>query len=184
MGGPPAKPYQPAHYFDGLQFPDRQYVADKGPREYRRGIYMHWQRTFLHPMLANFDASGREDCLATRSTANSPQQALTLLNDPEFVEAARVWAGHLLLKKCANDGERIALAFEQALCRPPTPEESQNLAAFVTRMREEYRGRPQDAAKLLQVGLAGEPPGDVVEQAAWASLCRVILNLHETITRY
>ena len=70
MGGPPAKPYQPAHYYDGLQFPDRNMSPMWGDREYRRGVYMHWQRTFLHPMLANFDASGREDCIAMRSTAN------------------------------------------------------------------------------------------------------------------
>src|SRR5262249_11566760 len=110
LGGPPAKPYQPANYYDGLQFPDRKYVADKGQRQYRRGVYTHWQRTFLHPMLANFDASGREDCLAMRPTANSPQQALTLLNDPEFVEAARIWAGKLLQEKHQSDGERIEKA--------------------------------------------------------------------------
>jgi hypothetical protein len=184
MGGPPAKPYQPAGYYDGLQFPDRQYVADKGEREYRRGVYMHWQRTFLHPMLANFDASGREDCIAMRPTANSPQQALTLLNDPEFVEAARMWAGKLLLKKNLNDAERIADAYQRALCRPPTAPETKSLLAFLNRVRGEYRARPADAAKLLHVGLAEEPKGDALEEAAWTSLCRVILNLHETITRY
>jgi hypothetical protein len=184
VGGPPAKPYQPAHYYDGLQFPDRQYVADRGPREYRRGVYIHWQRTFLHPMLANFDASGREDCLATRSTANSPQQALTLLNDPEFVEAARVWGGKLLQQKCEDDRARIALAYQQALGRLLTEQETRALTNFVTGLRKEYRERPADAEKLLGVGIAKEPKGDPVEQAAWASVCRVILNLHETITRY
>ncbi len=139
MGGPPAKPYQPAHYYDGLQFPDRQYVADQGERQYRRGIYMHWQRTFLHPMLANFDASGREDCLAVRQTANSPQQALTLLNDPEFVEAARIWASKLLQTNEQSDIARIALAYEQALGRLPRPAETQQLLAFLTKVREQYR---------------------------------------------
>src|SRR5690606_31046823 len=93
VGGPPAKPYQPAGYYGGLQFPDREYQADTDEDQWRRGVYMHWQRTFLHPMLANFDAPSREDCIALRNEANSPQQALTLLNDPTFVEAARVWAG-------------------------------------------------------------------------------------------
>lgn len=184
MGGPPAKPYQPANYYDGLQFPDRKYVADKGERQYRRGVYTHWQRTFLHPMLANFDASGREDCIALRSTANSPQQALTLLNDPEFVEAARLWGAELLQTKGQTDAERVGQAYEQALCRRPNSEETKNLLDFLKRVREEYRTRPEDAAKLLHVGMAVEPKGDEIEQAAWTSLCRVILNLHETITRY
>ncbi len=119
VGGPPCKPYQPAHYYDGLQFPDRDYQADRGDRQYRRGIYMHWQRTFVHPMLANFDAPSREDCIAMRSCANSPQQALTLLNAPTFVEAARVWAGRLLAESAATDAERLERAFEQAVARPP-----------------------------------------------------------------
>jgi mono/diheme cytochrome c family protein len=185
LGGPPAFPYQPADYYEGLQFPDRNYVADRGASQYRRGIYSHWQRTFLHPMLANFDAPSREDCLALRTSANSPQQALTLLNDPSFVEAARAWGARLLgdatLK---DDGARIDRAFAQALARPPKDAERASLLAFLDAMRREYAARPEDAAKLLGVGYAPKPEGDAVELAAWACACRVILNLHETITRY
>ena len=79
-----------------LQFPDRDYIADPDDRQYRRAVYMHWQRTFLHPMLANFDAPSRRTASRSARNANSPQQALTLLNDPTFVEAARVWAAKLL----------------------------------------------------------------------------------------
>ena len=78
MGGPSVFPYQPAGYYANLQFPDRDYVADRDDRQYRRGVYMHWQRTFLQPMLANFDAPPREECTAARNVANTPQQALTL----------------------------------------------------------------------------------------------------------
>ena len=96
IGGPSVFPYQPPGYYANLQFPDRDYIADTDDRQYRRGVYMHWQRTFLQPMLANFDAPPREDCTAARNVANTPQQALTLLNDPTFVEAARVLAQSLL----------------------------------------------------------------------------------------
>ncbi len=183
MGGPPSHPYQPAGYYGGLQFPDREYQAELDDRQYRRGVYMHWQRTFLHPMLANFDAPSREDCVAVRTTANSPQQALTLLNDPEFVEAARVWATSLLQRE-KDDEARWVAAFETALARPPRPAELSGLRAFLDRVRSEYRARPDDAKKVLQVGAAPAPSGDTIELAAWTSVCRVLLNLHETITRY
>ena len=96
IGGPSSKPYQPEGYYAAIQFPDRKYIPDAGLTQYRRGLYMHWQRTFLHPMLANFDAPLREDPVCTRNLSNTPQQALTLLNDPEFIEAARVLAQRLL----------------------------------------------------------------------------------------
>jgi hypothetical protein len=183
MGGPPAKPYQPDNYYDGLQFPDRKYIADKDERQYRRGVYTHWQRTFLHPMLANFDAPSREDCIALRTAANSPQQALTLLNDTTFVEAARVWAARLMTE-APNDEARLALALQQSLARKIKDSEKTSLTAFLAKMRTEYKARPDDAAKLKKVGLHPAPEGvDDVELAAWTSVCRVLLNLHETITR-
>jgi hypothetical protein len=182
-GGPPSHPYQPAGYYGGLQFPDREYQAERDARQYRRGVYMHWQRTFLHPMLANFDAPSREDCVAIRTAANSPQQALTLLNDPEFVEAARVWAGRLV-GRGTDDETRLTHAFQTALARPPKPAELSGLREFLDRMRSEYKACPGDAEKLLKVGAMPPPDGDPVELAAWASACRVLLNLHETITRF
>jgi hypothetical protein len=185
MGGPPVHPYQPAGYYEGLQFPDRDYIPEPDDRQYRRGVYTHLQRTFLHPMLANFDAPSREDCVAMRTAANSPQQALTLLNDPEFVEAARVWAGRLLAEAGRDDASRLDLAFEQALARPARPKEKESLLAFLDKARAEYKARPDDARKLDRVGFAPAAGNvDPVERAAWTTVCRVILNLHETITRY
>jgi hypothetical protein len=184
-GGPSAWPYQPAHYYENLQFPDRDYVADRDEQQYRRGVYMHWQRTFLHPMLANFDAPTREDCIASRNVANTPQQALTLLNDPTFVEAARAFAGKLLTGPHMRDEERLEAAFRQALARSARPAEVTSLRDLLSRQRIYYRGQPAEAARLLAVGLAPNPAGlDLAEHAAWTSVCRTILNLHETITRY
>lgn len=184
MGGPPVKPYQPAGYYAGLQFPGRRYQADNGANQYRRGVYSHWQRTFLHPMLANFDAPSREDCIAMRTDSNSPQQALTLLNDPSFVEAARVWAEKLLASG-DDDTDRLQMAFQQALARQPRPDETAGLLKFLDQARQEYRQRPEDAKKIIAVGKAPKSStADPIELAAWTNAARVILNLHETINRY
>jgi hypothetical protein len=185
IGGPSAHPYQPAGYYANLQFPDRDYIPDKDEREYRRGIYMHWQRTFLQPMLANFDAPSREECIANRNAANTPQQALTLLNDPSFVEAARVFAQKILSQPKTNDAEKLERVYQKALCRSPKEKERDSLLTFLAEQRDYYRAHPEDAKKLDQAGIAPRRESmDAQELAAWVNVCRVVLNLHETITRY
>jgi hypothetical protein len=187
LGGPSSHPYQPAGYYSQIQFPDRDYYPEKDERQFRRGVYTHWQRTFLHPMLANFDAPSREECVAFRVVSNTPQQALTLLNDPEFVEAARVFAERLLKEsgQDATDEQRIDRAFRTALARPAKEKEKASLKRFLAQQREEYQARKDDADKVTKLGTAPRPDGaDPVELAAWTSVCRVVLNLHETITRY
>ena len=86
-----AKPYQPAGYYAHLNFPQREYVEDEGANLFRRSVYTHWQRQYLHPMLKAFDAPSREECTAQRQRQHA-RRRLVLLNDPEFVEAARVFA--------------------------------------------------------------------------------------------
>jgi len=185
IGGPSVKPYQPEGYYAALQFPDRTYLADTDERQWRRGVYTHWQRTFLHPMLANFDAPARDECAAARVVSNTPQQALTLLNAPIFVEAARALAARLLTDlETADDAERIRLACRLALHREPRAEEAASLASFVAGQREAFAAAPADAEKLLAVGLAAKQPLDPVEHAAWTQLARVLLNTQEVITRY
>jgi hypothetical protein len=184
IGGPSDHPYQPAGYYANLQFPDRDYFPEKDERQYRRGIYTHWQRTFLHPMLANFDAPPREECTAMRVVSNTPQQALTLLNDPSFVEAARVFA-ESLLEADRNDEKRLDAAFEKALARRPNSKEKQSLLKFLSLQREHYTTEKEESAALMKVGFS-RPHGIVTENelAAWTQVCRVILNLQETVTRY
>jgi mono/diheme cytochrome c family protein len=185
MGGPSVFPYQPPGYYANLQFPDRDYIANRDDRQYRRGVYMHWQRTFLQPMLANFDAPPREECTAARTVANTPQQALTLLNDPTFVEAARVLAQSLLGAPAGSDADRIERLYQKALARSPRERERQSLTAFLAARRESFRSHPSEADPLLRVGLAPLAAGiDEPELAAWTTVCRVVLGLHETITRY
>jgi hypothetical protein len=186
IGGPSVKPYQPAGYYQNLNFPERDYPASTGPDQYRRGLYMHWQRTFMHPMLAGFDAPSRELCTADRFMSNSPQQALTLLNDPTFVEAARGFALRLDHEKPgATDEEKIQHAMQLALARAAKPDELPSLIEFLKSQRRDYLAKPEDAASFLKVGLSDPGTGKApAELAAWTQLCRVILNLHETITRY
>jgi hypothetical protein len=178
------KPYQPAGYYAALQFPDRDYVASDADAQWRRGVYSHWQRTFLHPMLANFDAPARDECAAQRTLSNTPQQALTLLNDPTFVEAARLFAARIVAGGGKNDAARLRFAFQAALARPPKSAELKSLTAFLGTQRATYRAAPADAEKLLRVGLSPPTTGDTVELAAWTKVARVLLNSQEVITRY
>lgn len=184
VGGPSVQPYQPAGYYESLTAPEREYGNSRGPEQWRRGVYMHWQRTFLHPMLANFDAPARDECAAQRVLSNTPQQALTLLNDPSFVEAARLFAARLLAAKDASDDERIQRALQLAVARSPKLKEALALKEFLTSQRAQFAADPAAAAKLLKLGQAPPSSGDTIELAAWTSLCRVVLNTQEVITRY
>lgn len=184
IGGPSAHPYQPANYYVNLQFPDRDYFADKDERQYRRGVYAHWQRTFLQPMLANFDAPSREECTALRPVSNTPQQALTLLNDPSFVEAARVLAAKVL-RAAKSDDERLDFIYRRALGRSIQSKELTSLKKFLAEQREHLQSDKDEPVKIQTVGLAPvAKESDVIELGAWTSVCRVVLNLHETISIY
>jgi len=184
IGGASVKPYQPAGYWDQLNFPTRQYMADKGPDEYRRGLYTWWQRSFLHPSEVAFDAPSREEAVCERNRSNIPQQALVLLNDPTYVEAARVFAARILHEGGSSTAARLDYAFETALGRKPREQESSTLLELFRKHLEEYRQDVDSAKKLVSAG--GAPPAnnvDLAELAAWTSVARTILNLHETITR-
>ena len=169
VGGLPAKPYQPPGYYTAIQFPDRDYITDPGHGRYRRGLYTHWQRTFLHPELANFDAPSREECAADRLQANTPQQALTLLNDPVFVEAYESLAKRV---ETATPSDSIKQAFILALTREPSASELEGLTKFYQKQLALFQSGENKSTKFTP------------ELAALAQSCRVILNLHETITRY
>ncbi len=184
IGGPSVKPYQPAGYWDALNFPPRTWQASTGPDQHRRGLYTHWQRSFLHPSLQAFDATTREECTAERGRSNIPQQALVLLNDPTYVEAARAFAARIVREGGASPADRAAWAFEHATSRRPSGREAEVLIGLVEKHADHYRRDLDAARKLTAVGQA--PPSsdlDPAELAAWTSAARVLLNLHETITR-
>ena len=184
IGGPSVKPYQPPGYWENLNFPVREWVADTGENQYRRGLYTWWQRSFLHPSLLAFDAPSREECAAERTRSNIPQQALVLLNDPTYVEAARAFAARILREGQGSADQRLAWAWQQALQRNPSPSEARAVRDLLDARLREYHADPKAAASLLKVGLAPVPDGlDPAELAAWTHVARVLLNLHETITR-
>ena len=189
QGGPSVFPYQPEGYYDNLEFPQRPYTTDVDEQQYRRGVYMHWQRTFVHPMLANFDAPSREECTADRPLSNTPQQALTLLNDPTFVEAAQALARKLLRTNKGKGAtttaeERLAQGFELVSGRTPDAEELRALSAHLNQQLTYYRAHPEEAAMTLGAKGSALPKGATTDTAAaWTSVCRVLLNMYETITR-
>jgi hypothetical protein len=184
VGGPSVKPYQPEDYWDNLNFPRRIYPADAGESQYRRGLYTWWQRSFLHPSMLAFDAPTREECCAERNRSNIPQQALVLLNDPTYVEAARVFAVNVLHEKSGSDDELLRRAWQRALQREPTESEFATIQKLLIDRRAAYRDDPKSAAQLLKVGITPIPEGtELAELAAWTHVTRVLLNLHETITR-
>ncbi len=185
MGGPGVKPYQPDGYWDYLNFPKRTYVADTGPNQYRRGVYTHWQRLFLHPMLKAFDAPSREECTAERPISNTPLAALALLNDPTFVEAARSLAELALQQGGPDTDGRIQWMFRQVLNRGARRAEQKQLRHLLEADLQEFQAHPERAGKLLKTGLKPSASDlDLAELAAWTSVGRAVLNLHETIVRY
>jgi hypothetical protein len=184
LGGPSAKPYQPAGYWAHLNFPTREYQADHGDGLYRRGLYTYWARTFLHPSLKAFDAPTREECTVERPRSNTPLQALVLLNDPTYVEAARVLAQRAIAEGGSDFESRLNFAWIRVLARPARADESTVVRSLYERHLAQFRDDKSAADNLIHVGERPLPEGiDSGELAAWTSVARVLLNLHETITR-
>jgi hypothetical protein len=183
VDGPSVKPYQPSGYWAMLNFPKREWQNDTGDGLYRRGLYTYWCRTFPHPSLLAFDAPSREECTVERPRSNTPLQALVLLNDPTYVEVSRVFAERIL--KSGNTTEkRVEFAYRQTLNRKPLPEETKVLAVLVEKHWKEYQADKAAATALLSEGAHPAAKDlDPAELAAWTSAARVLLNLHETITR-
>ena len=183
-GGASSKPYQPKGYYRHMNFPTRVYKPTTDDGQWRRGLYTHWQRMFLHPMLKAMDAPSREECTAQRPRSNTPTAALVLLNDPTFLEAARVFAARILTEGGKTTNSRLRFAYQEVLSREPDQQERKVLTQLLEQTRSEYSESPQAASELLEVGNAKNPEGiDPVELASWTSVSRALLNLNETITR-
>ncbi len=185
IGGPSVKPYQPDNYWENLNFPSRSYDADSGTKQYRRGLYTWWQRSFVHPSMLAFDAPTREECTADRTQSNIPQQALVLLNDPTYVESARALANRMVLEGGEVISGRIAWGFENATSRQPSAQELALLQKLFDGALAQYQAEPEAATSLLKVGqFAGsQEKVPAAEMAACTQVARAILNLHEVITR-
>ena len=184
VGGPSARPYQPAGYYRELNFPKRKYKADAGDNQYRRGVYTWWQRTFLHPSMKAFDAPSREACTASRPRSNTPLQALALMNDPTHVEAARVFAVRIINEGGTSPDAQIKWAYHQAFSKAPDKEAVTIFDSVYQTHRAHYLENTKLANELVRVGdsTAGHDL-DAVDVAAWTSVSRVMFNLHEFIAR-
>jgi len=158
VGGASVKPYQPAGYYRHLNFPTRKYAHHKDQRQWRRGVYVHLQRQFLHPMLKAFDAPRREECTAQRPRSNTPLAALVLLNDPTFIQAAEAFAKRIVESGGSSTESRLEFAFRHAVSRKPDDFERKTLKNLLSSK-------------------------DSNENGKWTTVARAILNLAETNLR-
>lgn len=182
LGGPSVKPYQPEGLWSELA--DTEYVQDHGENLYRRSLYTFWKRTITPPAMAAFDAAGRESCTVRETRTNTPLQALVLLNEITFVEAARVLAQRVLAECGPDPRDRATRTFRLVLARKPREQELTVLVRFVSRQLERFRAAPEDAKALISVGEAPRPETlDACELAAYTTLANLVFNLDEAITK-
>lgn len=184
IGGRSVRPYQPAGYYAHLNFPRREYQIDTGENLWRRSVYTHWQRQFLHPSLMAFDAPSREECAVDRPRSNTPLSALVLLNDPIYVEASRAFAERVLREAGTGDADRMAFIVREALLRDARADEIEVLGTVLNQYREHFKSSAGAAKAFVAIGKRSIPTDvDASELAAWSGVCRVVINAHEFITR-
>ena len=182
-GGPSVKPYQPLGLWKELSNWGA-YKNDHGEELYRRSLYTFWKRTLGPPAMLAFDAAARETCDVREVRTNTPIQALNLMNDPTYTEAARLFAERILKEGGDTDEDRLDYGFLLATSRSPASEESGILQSSLNRYRDRYRTRPKDADQYLSAGeYARDDSLEVPELAAYTAVASMLLNLDETITR-
>ncbi|MFN7924348.1 MAG: DUF1553 domain-containing protein, partial [Bryobacteraceae bacterium] len=188
VGGESVFPYQPAGLYNGIvvaaDYPGTSWTDSRGDDLYRRSLYTFWKRTVPHPTMTVFDAPDREFCIVRRSTTNTPLQALTLLNDPIFVEAARRFAERAIAEGGRAPESRLAYAFQLATGRAPDSAEMRTLGKVLEQQMAAYAANEDAARKLIGVGAS--PRNDsiaVSELAAYTAVMNMILNLDEVVTK-
>jgi hypothetical protein len=188
IGGPSVRPYQPESLYKGIvvdaPYPSTTWELGKGDEIYRRSLYTFWKRTVPHPAMLTFDSPDREFCSARRSRTNTPLQALVLWNETGYLESSRKLGERMLKEGGADDTSRATLAFRLATGRMPRAEESTVLIRTYGKLRADFAARPDDAAKLIKVGVSVPDSAlSAVELAAAAGVANLILTLDETITK-
>ncbi len=189
IGGPSVLPYQPGGLWEEMAFGEgftaQAYEQSHGRDLYRRGLYTFWKRTVPPASMATFDAPDREKCTARRAQTNTPLQALVLLNDPTYVEAARALAERVVVEAGGGTDSRITHAFRLATARRPAAREISVLRKLYQTQLASYRRNPAAAESLLRVGESERRTRlNAAELAAWTMVASTILNLDETITRH
>ena len=182
LGGPPVKPYQPAGLWE--EKANISYVRDVGEGSHRRSLYTFWKRTSPPPAMLTFDATSREVCAVKRLPTATPLQALVLLNDPQYVEAARALAQRAMRNGGSTFSDRATLVVRLLTGRRPDERELKTLEALYREQYDEFRSGRSDAQKLLAVGDAVHNSGvDSAELAAFTVLAQAMLNYDETVMK-
>ncbi len=182
LGGPSVFPPQPDGVYDFTQDP-KNWKAATGAERYRRGMYTHFWRSAPYPALMVFDSPGGNVSCTRRIRSNTPMQALTLANDQQFIECAQNMAQRVVHEAVAEDAVRAEYAFRLCLSRSPSPAEKEQLLLILQAERESFEKEPARIALLIPSAMAITDASEQRELATWISLCRVLLNLDETITR-
>ncbi|HAY82433.1 MAG TPA: hypothetical protein DCY79_21710, partial [Planctomycetaceae bacterium] len=178
-GGPPVFPTQPAGYWERRILPGK-WTNSQGTDRHRRTIYTYWRRMALHPSLEVLDAPARENCVVQRNVSNVPTQALVLLNDPIFHEAASALAARVIREaKDSNDADRLERAFLLVLGRSPEQTERTRFLEFIAQQRKDLQADPA----LTKTSSDDSTTADPLDLAVWTLAGSVLLNLDETITR-
>jgi hypothetical protein len=183
LGGPSVKPYQPAGLWKELAGGD-DYKQEKGENLYRRSLYTFWKRAVAPPEMMTFDSPGRETCVVRETRTNTPLQALTLMNDVTYLEAARVLAQRMMVEGGATPAARIAYAFKLATARSLDPRKSDVLLGSFQHYLDGFETNPEAARKLVSEG--DSPRNEklnVSELAAYTTVASLILNMDETVTK-
>ena len=185
LGGPPVRPYQPPGLWEAVSYNgELTYEIDPGEGRWRRSLYTFWKRTAPPPALQILDGPTRETCVVSRPRTNTPLQALLLLNDEGYVEAARALAARVLRPPNREDTVLCQELFHLVVARSPDREELAALQGLLARQQRRYRDDPAAARQLTAVGVA--PAGrdlDPSELAAWTTVAQTVLNLDEALTR-
>jgi hypothetical protein len=186
IGGPSVRPYHPPGLYEQVVAGKgaSTYVQDKGTGLYRRTMYSYWKRSVPNPSMLTFDAPFRETCTVRRSRTNTPMQALNLMNDPTYVEAAKFLAHRMLVEGGPTVESRLTYGFRLVTARPPTIQELSHLQAATQRSIAEFEANPEEASALLKEGEAPFDESPIpIELAAYSIVASIILNLDETVTR-
>jgi hypothetical protein len=186
LGGPSVRPYHPPGLYEQVVSGTgpSTYVQGKGDELYRRSLYTYWKRSVPNPAMLVFDAPFRETCTVRRARTTTPLQALNLLNDPTYVEAARFLAQRMMRDGGTTPKSRLRQGFRLATGREPRPNELSVLLTGWRRMEVNFRTDRSAAEGLLAVGeTKADPTFDPVELAAYSTVASTLLNLDETITK-
>ncbi len=187
IGGPSVKPYQPEGVWEAVAMigsNTRDYKRDTGENLYRRSMYTFWKRAAPPASMDILNAPNRETCTVRRERTNTPLQALVTLNDPQFVEAARVLAQTILLSDKATDAAKLDLLAKRVLARPFTAKEVPVVQASLNDLLAEFKAKPDEAKKLLAFGESkADPKVDAATLAAWTMLANEVMNLDEVLNK-